>query len=324
MFRAAKVFNNMLKKCITIVTYHRVTDRNPEEIVSSLNNLFVKVDTFEKQLIFFKKNYTIIRFDGLLDMIERSSVPSNLMLITFDDGYMDFYEHAYPIISKYNVPVTLFIATGKIGSRNEFPFWWDELFYMFNLIKNMESVGIVYSMPDCICLLYKEFNNNVKYAFDHVMDTCSDGEIEDILRSVRKVPKGISHVDLENNSMLSWEQIKDFSDLVEVGSHTMHHRNLKFLKETELDKEICESKRDIEERTGKKVTVFSYPNGYHSPEIIRHVKKAGYRFAVTTEKGLNDLSDLYLMKRINLWERSSLILPSRFSEGKLAMKLIGL
>jgi peptidoglycan/xylan/chitin deacetylase (PgdA/CDA1 family) len=323
-FRIMKAMNNIGKKRLTIVTYHRVTDRKIDQIEDSLSNLFVNVETFEKQILFFKNNYRITSPEGLCRYVDNGEFPSDLILITFDDGYMDFYQHAYPVLKKHGVPVTMFIVPGKIGNTGRFSFWWDEMFYYMSYMKKREINGSPCHMPVNIRDLFVQFNNDTKFMFDKIMDTCSNSEIEDILKSIRDyLGKDVdSHTEL--NSMLNWENMAEISELVEFGSHTMNHRNMKYLSGNELYNEIHQSKREIQEKTKKRVVAFSYPNGFYNPEIVRHVRNAGYRFGFTTDKGINDLSDLYLMKRINLWERSSSVLTKPFSEGKLGLKMVGL
>jgi peptidoglycan/xylan/chitin deacetylase (PgdA/CDA1 family) len=112
--------------------------------------------------------------------------------------------------------------------------------------------------------------------------------------------------------------------IVEIGSHTCRHRNMRHLSGPELEIEISGSKQTIEAKINRQIIAFSYPNRYYNPEIVEHVRKAGYRFAVTTDKGINDTRDPLKMKRINLWERSSSVIPGQFLEGKLGLKLAGI
>ena len=324
LYRIIKSINNIGNKRLTVVTYHRVTDRKIEQIDGSLRNLFVNVETFERQILFFKKNYRVISPEGLCGLIDNDEFSPDLILITFDDGYMDFYQYAYPVLKKHGIPVTLFIVPGKIGNTGGFSFWWDEMFYYMTCMKKREINGSPCPMPPDISKLFVQFNIDMKIMFDRIMDTYSDSEIQCILEKTKNCLGDEADIRAEWNSMLTWQNIGEISDLVEIGSHTMRHRNMKYLSENDLHQEIHQSKREIEEKTKKRVLAFSYPNGFYNSEIVRHVRDAGYRLAFTTEKGINDLRNLYHMKRINLWERTSSVHTKPFSEGKLALKMIGL
>jgi peptidoglycan/xylan/chitin deacetylase (PgdA/CDA1 family) len=319
-----KAINNVMRKKVTIVTYHRVTDRKVDQIEDAMRNLFVNVETFEKQILFFKKNYTIVGLSALNKMAGDEKLPSNLMLVTFDDGYFDFYQHAYPVLKKYGIPSVLFIVPGKIGCTDDFSFWWDELFCYMTYMRDHEVNGVLSRMPDDVRSLFGQFKDAPKPLFDRIMESFPELEIVNIINKIRSFLGDEVRASPGFNSMLTWENVRDMSDIVEIGSHTMNHRNMRHLSENELYEEIHNSKREIQEKTRKEVIAFSYPNGYYNQRIVRHVREAGYRFAFTTDKGINDLSDLFLLKRINIWENTSSVISKPFSEGKLGLKVAGL
>ncbi len=323
-YRILKAINNIEDKRLTVVTYHRVTDRKVEQIEDSLRNLFVNVETFERQVLFFKKNYTITSIEGLCDLIGRGQVPTDLMLITFDDGYKDFRQHAYPILKKHGIPAAIFIVPDKIGNAKGFSFWWDEMYHYMTSLMKREISDPAFNLPEDIGALFAQFKNNSKVMLDNIFDTCSESQIEGILKTISGYLGEGGRVDVDRNAMLTWKEIDEISDLVEIGSHTMRHKNMKYLTDEELYDEIHRSRKVIAEKTNKKVVAFSYPNGFYTENIARHVRDAGYRFAFTTDKGINDLRDPYHIKRINLWERTSSVQAKPFSKGKLSLKMVGL
>src|SRR6266850_1402628 len=134
--------------------------------------------------------------------------------ITFDDGYLDFYTHALPILQKHGFKATVFIVSGFAGEQ---------------------ARG-------------------------------SNG-----------------------NSFMSWSQIREIqSQGMEIGSHTVTHPQLHAMPSKQVEKEVSESKRAIEEKVGAAVTSFAYP--YAFPEQDRQfakglresLKQQGYESAVST------------------------------------------
>ncbi len=92
----------------------------------------------------------------------------------------------------------------------------------------------------------------------------------------------------------------------DVGSHGLHHRNLKVLSDTELFEEIYRSKEILEEMLGISIDFFSYPYGQVSRRVSLEVKRAGYKAAFTTRKGrVYRGDDPYFLKRITVGRHAS-------------------
>jgi len=98
---------------------------------------------------------------------------------------------------------------------------------------------------------------------------------------------GKVHDEERYSEFLSWDQIKELANYFEIGCHGKSHRNLARLEEDELKKEIFDSKKEIEDRLVKKVCHFSYPYGFFNEKIKKIVLEAGYKTAVTANKGMN-------------------------------------
>ncbi|EYE87550.1 polysaccharide deacetylase [Fervidicella metallireducens AeB] len=124
-------YNTNLKQSIPVLTYHRV---NYETINTSVPTL--TPEEFDKQMSYLKKHgYNTITAEDLYKYYNNKKVqlPKKSILITFDDGWKDNYENAYPILKKYNYKATIFLATGKIGTEN---------FMTWDNIREMQDYGI--------------------------------------------------------------------------------------------------------------------------------------------------------------------------------------
>lgn len=80
--------------------------------------MYVDQETFEVHLEFLKKHFKMVPLSNLLPSIGKSygSNSKPLCVLTFDDGYYDFYEHAFPVLKAYQVPATVFLPVDFIGS----------------------------------------------------------------------------------------------------------------------------------------------------------------------------------------------------------------
>ena len=115
--------------------YHYVGE-NPNPSDLGRNYLSITPDKFEEQLTYLKNNgFTPITLDDLYGIFNNQTTsPAKPIVLTFDDGYIDFYTTAYPILVKYNFKAVSFIPTGLIGTG--YYMNWDQ-------IKEIQKSGLV-------------------------------------------------------------------------------------------------------------------------------------------------------------------------------------
>ncbi|KKW19787.1 MAG: Polysaccharide deacetylase [Parcubacteria group bacterium GW2011_GWA2_51_10] len=117
-------------KELTIVLYHGVAP-NKDFGIYNYRHKFIDPDVFEEQIKYFRRRYTIVPLDEGIRMMYERRLPKNALAITFDDGYRNWYEYAFPILKKYSVHATMFIATDFVFKKN--PLWVDRLEYAIGL-----------------------------------------------------------------------------------------------------------------------------------------------------------------------------------------------
>jgi len=108
--------------------------------------------------------------------------------------------------------------------------------------------------------------------------------------------------ELLRKPLLDWEQILELQSLgVRFGSHGLTHTDLAKLGDVELEREVKESKRILEEKLGQSVEGFAYPFGFFNKRVITAVKAAGYKWAVTTSDSIwEGWGNPYRLRRINI------------------------
>ena len=122
-----------------ILTYHRVCPKNDDWSLETINP-----HAFEQQMEYFCRKYEILSLADLTQHIMQAKrLPKRAVVITFDDGYLDNYLYAYPILNKYHIPATIFLTTGQISSDKLF--WWDKVGYIIQNTSerqlNFEELG---------------------------------------------------------------------------------------------------------------------------------------------------------------------------------------
>lgn len=96
-----------------ILTYHHINDVTDKSIS-------VKVDSFEKQIRFLRKKYAIVSVEEMLTTINPNHGNAQRVAVTFDDGYSDFYNNAFPLLQKYGIPSCIFVIYNKIGLNKHY------------------------------------------------------------------------------------------------------------------------------------------------------------------------------------------------------------
>jgi peptidoglycan/xylan/chitin deacetylase (PgdA/CDA1 family) len=250
--------------------------------------------------------------------LRRGALPDNALAITLDDGYRDNYLHAFPILQRYSIPATIFLATSAIGSDRQL--WHDDVFSAFRETAEpaLEPFG-----PDGIqgSLATVQDRLHLQQAILTYIRTLSEtGRIAAVsrLRDTLRVGPPLKAPGL----MLSWEEVAAMNSAgIRFGSHTATHPILSRADGTQARREIVESKRAIEERLGVRVEGFAYPNGSRAdflPETKALLREAGYEYAVTTIPGSNEPGeDVYELRRATPWDEDPFAFGVRLHYNKL-------
>lgn len=111
---------------VPILTYHYIGG-NPNPTDRMRNTLSIDPFVFEQQMEYLvKEGYITISLDTLSAIMQgNAAMPGKPVILTFDDGYIDFYLNAYPILKKYHLSATVFIPTGKVGTPSYMT--WDQI-----------------------------------------------------------------------------------------------------------------------------------------------------------------------------------------------------
>lgn len=282
--------------------------------------------SFERHLDFIKRHYTIVTFADLTGFKRRGALPWNCLILTVDDGYEDFFTIGFPLLKRHGLKATLFVVADRVSGGEIRAFWWDRAFYFFRFVLNRDPAADAAGDSDLrstLIDLLQRFRRDPVDLFKS-LNHWTTSEVESLLdqiEDVYQIPQGpLSSA----NRVLSWQQIEAMRGSVEIGSHSLSHPNLAELGYEDRRREIEMSRKKLIARTNEPVAAFSYPAGITDSRIEADVEAAGYDFAVTTRPGLNDLSNRYSLRRINVWEGTGQSYRGVFSKGFFALKLLGL
>jgi peptidoglycan/xylan/chitin deacetylase (PgdA/CDA1 family) len=223
------------------------------------------------------------------------------VLITFDDGYRDNFETAWPILKSLSVPAVFFIATEFI-EQPRLP-WWD---HVARVIKQTEATRIVLDEPEpwTIDLEQRTRTEAIATLINRVLDRRLN--YDDRFRAHIESRAGVTFDEsaLGRALFMSWDQIRTLAEAgMAIGSHTHGHRWLAWLTQADQRFELAESKRILEERLHRPVEALAYPYGWAGTydELTRRLaREAGYRLAFSGQDGINrpDQSDAWELRRV--------------------------
>lgn len=257
----------------------------------------LSVEQFRSQVKLIKKSFSLLSMDQLIHLSEQGEVPDYSAVITFDDGYHDFLDYAFPILQEENAPATLFITTGFIN--NDIWLWPDQLKYVLEKVPKGFRIDILGISDKCILC------DDVLQAWDRIADYCLSISNDEKLRLIDSIfsKAGIKKPEIPPAEFrpLSWGEISNMvSEGLEIGSHSHSHPILTKLSRAQLRTELTLSKSLIEKHLNLSPKSFCYPNGRSidiNSEIKSEVAMAGYKFALAAYTSKDPLSDRWEVTR---------------------------
>ena len=275
--RAACVVRSRFVRGSIILLYHRIADTRDDPF--SLN---VPPARFAEHLQAVRRIGRPIPLNGLVDGLERGSVPSRGIVVTFDDGYADNLREARPLLEQYDVPATVFVTSGLLGGVNEC--WWDALSRML-LTARTPSAPLRLTIAGKTHVLRAERGHTRLRTVHRLLRAMDDERRAEALRQIGAWAE-VELVRVAVHRCLSAAELKELaaSPVIDVGAHTSTHPALSDLPAARARRELVDSKDELERILGRPVTSCAYPYGLasdYSDETLSLTREAGYRCACT-------------------------------------------
>jgi peptidoglycan/xylan/chitin deacetylase (PgdA/CDA1 family) len=269
-----------------VLMYHRVLDSAEDQPCYVQPGMFVTTATFQSQIEFLRDRFKIIFFDDLVQKALGGEDIGGFCSLTFDDGWQDNYTNAFPVLKRCQVPATIFLATGFVGTDRIF--WPEELSYYLD--RGISSDTAVNGAPASFARFMEEIGRHHSTEREVFLDSgietlklFSSVERNEVLEYLR----GMHCTAPIPRQMLSWNEAREMleSGWVRFGAHSVNHEILDRVSPQKAKDEVYVSSEEIESRLGSRVGVFAYPNGNHNESIRKLLVERGFDAAVTTRKG---------------------------------------
>jgi len=252
-----------------ILCYHNVIPESEAGLRGGLG-LHMPFPMFARQMRWLKAKYDVISLDKVVERVTHGISLRGTVALTFDDAYAGVFEDAWPLIRDLRLPATVFVVAQAPGRDTDF--WWDH-----------PAVVRVYSPA----------------RREHWV-TALRGDGAAIVASLG--PDGGAPLRAPGSCQpAGWQTIADAARSgLHIGVHSATHRSLPALDEIDLKREVVESRDEITRRTGVIPEFFAYPYGLWNDRVQQVVRAAGYRAALTLERGPVTGSDPWALPRMNV------------------------
>jgi peptidoglycan/xylan/chitin deacetylase (PgdA/CDA1 family) len=287
-----------------ILMYHRIStaDSDPWSLGVSPQHL-------ADQLAVLRRVAQPVSLDTLCRHLAEGRPLSRQVVVTFDDGYHDNLTQALPLLQRFDVPATVFVASGFVGQAREF--WWDELEHLLlypgrlapTLQVTLDGEARQWHLDDVAHYRDSDFQRHRAWrAGGDAVPTARHrayfelhrwlGALDDGLR--RRLldelidSAGVSPpVARDGYRPLSADELQQLqaSGSVSVGAHTRTHPWLDQLPVERQCQDILDGRHDLQALLQRPVTSFAYPYGRCPDEAPGLVQAAGFECACTVEPG---------------------------------------
>lgn len=277
---------------VAILTFHRVSDE--------ADDLWppMRVDIFSRLMEYLSHETSVVPLENLHSVSNYPSKP--LVCLSFDDGYMDFFENALPILRKYSLPCHHNICPGLIDA-GVLP--WTQV---LNIYLQQHRGGILHLPDGREQVISHNFSERDYLDVLDIIYKLDDSERRVYIQRLTNKLSGVI-----KNRLMGWKELRICSEAgVHIGSHSLYHNNLAMNDDDALlRKDISESRSRIMEEIGQIPDFFAFPSGQYNKRCLNLVQTSGFKVALLCEDKIVPFQDcnqagFSVMTRINIGNRS--------------------
>lgn len=312
-----------------ILGYHRVVDDFASIARREMPSMLTSCEMFERHLDVVGRHFKFVTLDEIGEHLASGRpFTEKVAAVTFDDGYRDNYECAFPILKRKGIPAAVFVVTDLIGQpRSQIH---DRLYYLVAKAyrtwddprREMAGLLNMLGLPASHLLRTRVATSSPQHTVSALLPDLSVANVSRVMSALEAcVGNGFHDVPLA----LTWPQIEEMHRAgMTIGSHTRSHISLPAESiDTVLD-ELENSKRVIEEHIGAPVTHFAYPGGQFTPRDVAALERVGYKYAYTACTHQDPSHPTLTIERLLLWEGSSVDGDGEFSPAILRCQVYDL
>jgi peptidoglycan/xylan/chitin deacetylase (PgdA/CDA1 family) len=288
------------------LNYHRIG--NPDDDLFDPGVFSATADRFNDQMSYLKRHLSPVTLEEALSFIDGTLKKSDhrcRVMITFDDGYLDNYKIAYPILRSHGMQGVFFLATSMVGTCHV-P-WWDHIAYLVKTARRRQ-----FSLHYLTDLAVDIDENGLTASLLAILRSHYRIDNTDSARFIRELAEEAQGDDPPGTlrRFLNWDEAREMArGGMAIGSHTDSHNVLSQLEPELQYEELSKSRATLKEQLGIEVDILAYPVGARTSftkETQKAAHDAGYRAAFSFYGGTNIQGKIspYGVTRIGIGDQS--------------------
>lgn len=312
-----------------VLGYHQVVE-DCDRGSGAIPAMRISARMLERHLDGVGRRYRFVSLDELAERLEAGR-PSGraLAAVTFDDGYRDFHEHAFPLLRRKGIPAALFVVTDLLGTTR---LQRHDRVHLAaasllareggaaRLVAILDGLGLARPAVRAVAAAPRPDAFAILRA---LLETLTSEELEGAVAAL-DAEGAVREADHPELQPLTWEMVAEMAEAgVTIGSHTRSHPILTHESRERMREELRASREALEVRLGRPVRHFAYPDGGFDESVVDEVAAAGYGHAYTTCGHRSARHPGLTVPRRLLWENSARDHAGEFSPAILHCQLDG-
>jgi peptidoglycan/xylan/chitin deacetylase (PgdA/CDA1 family) len=285
---------------VLILNYHRIAAAEQTQTYPlDLGLISATRDEFDSQMRTLRAVANPVSLDAIADAVTHGrTLPQRAVAVTFDDGFLDTFEVAFPLLQRHVIPATVFVSTDHV--ENDEPFWFEITAHL--MLRVPERAIRFAECPQGLPSADDPAARRASIAELHrVLKVCANARRRELVEQWRAQFAGsLDPQAVALSRPVSKRQILEMSrGGIEFGSHTVSHPNLALATGEVIDRELADSKIYLERLLGKPVRALAYPFGTpdtYDARVMASARARGYELAVSFRQGVNWLGALDAME----------------------------
>jgi len=314
-----------------VLGYHRVAP-DPPAGRPCVPAMLVSPSMLERQLDWLGRRFRFVSLDEMGRLLEsgaRGGRPP--ATVTFDDGYRDVYEHAFPLLQRKGIPAAVFVVTDLVGTRQLLTH--DRLYLLLDRALAPSGAsrarlrGLLRRVGLRAPASFEGGTRNPRHVFVAMRALLETVPMSGLEQLIAGLTQAVGPVDEQfpELRMLDWDMARSMHRAgVTFGSHTCSHALLTGEDAGRVQRELAASRRRLEAELRAPVRHLAYPDGSFDRRVVEAAAEAGYAFAYTTCRHRDRRRPLLTVPRRFFSEDSCQDAGGRFSPTLLSCQVQGL